>query len=59
MNRLPVWLQLTIGALVLALALMGVTNSVHLAAKLVYAVLIAGSTVMLTVAAQRRHRSKQ
>jgi hypothetical protein len=37
----------------------GVTNSVHLAAKIVYAVLIAGSAVALTIAAQRQRRSKQ
>lgn len=59
MNRLPIWLQLTVGVLVLAFAVMGVTNSVHLAAKIVYAVLIAGSAVVLTIAAQRQHRSKQ
>ena len=59
MNRLPIWLQLTVGVLVLAFAFMGVTNSVHLAAKIVYAVLIAGSAVALTIAAQRQRRSKQ
>lgn len=59
MNRLPVWLQVTTGVLVFAVAMMGVTNSVHLAAKVVYAVLIAGSAVLLTIAAQRAHRSKQ
>lgn len=53
MNRLPLWLQTTIGVLLLAFAVVGVTNSVHLLAKIVYAALIAASVLTLAHAYRR------
>ncbi len=57
MTRLPLWAQYLIGATLLAFGILGVTNSVHLTAKIVYALLIAGSTVALTLAA-RQHSTQ-
>lgn len=56
MPRLPLWLQTTIGVALLAFGIIGVTNSVHALAKIVYAVLIAASTLTL-VHAYRRSRA--
>ena len=54
MTRLPLWAQYLIGVALFAFGILGVTNSVHLAAKIFYAVLIAGSTVVLTLAVSQR-----
>lgn len=54
MNRIPLWLHTTVAVALLAVAIVGVTNSVHLAAKIFYAVLIAAGAVLLTHAYHRR-----
>jgi hypothetical protein len=47
MNRLPAWAFLTIGTAATLLALMGITNSVHTSAKIVYAFLLAAGIASL------------
>ncbi len=48
MNRLPKWAEITIGVVVFLFALMGVTNSEHAMAKVVYAALIIAALIITT-----------
>ncbi len=47
MSRLPAWAYLTIGTAATLLSLIGLTNSVHTSAKIVYAVLLAAGITSL------------
>ena len=53
MNRLPKWAVIAIGIVLFLFALMGVTNSEHAIAKVVYAALIIASLAIITVGLRR------
>lgn len=54
MSRLPTWALLTLGALLVALSLMGLLNSVHTGAKIVYAVLLIAGIASLASGYRKR-----
>ncbi len=54
MNRLPKWAVITIGVVLFLFALMGVTNSEHAIAKVVYAALIIASLAIVAVGLRRQ-----
>ncbi len=53
MNRLPKWAAITIGVVLFLFALMGITNSEHAMAKVVYAALIIASLAITTIGIRR------
>jgi hypothetical protein len=57
MNRLPKWAVITLGVVLFLLALMGITNSVHTMAKVVYALLIAASIAITVIGVRRPSRT--
>jgi hypothetical protein len=54
MNRLPATALLTIGALLAALSLIGLLNSVHTSAKIVYAILLTTGIASLATGYRKR-----
>lgn len=52
-NRLPKWAVVTIGIVLFLFALLGITNSEHAAAKVVYAALIVVSLALVTLGLRR------
>ncbi len=53
MIRLPKWAVVTIGVVLFLFALLGITNSEHIAAKVVYAALIVLSLAVVTIGLRR------
>ncbi len=53
MNRLPKWAVITIGVVLFLVALMGITNSEHTVAKVVYAALVIASLGITTIGIRR------
>ena len=53
MNRIPKWAVITGGILLFLFALMGITNSEHAIAKVVYAALIIASLAIITIGLRR------
>jgi hypothetical protein len=49
MSRLPKWAVITLGVILFLFAVMGIMNSVHTMAKVVYPLLIATSIAVITV----------
>lgn len=57
LNRLPKWAIITFGVVLFLFALMGITNSVHTIAKVVYALLIVASLAITAIALRRPSRA--
>ncbi len=53
MNRIPKWAVIAIGIVLFLFALLGVTNSEHAMAKVVYAALIIASLAIITIGLRR------
>lgn len=53
MNRLPKWAVITIGVVLFLVAVMGITNSEHTVAKVVYAALVIASLAITTIGIRR------